>query len=746
MPITCDSQISEVTVHARGAVVRRRVTAPHALPAGEVDLLIPGITLLSEPGSLRASLPGDTARAVVSVRSSLHVPESAAPTPDGLVRLRTLEGRIERLQAEHSRLVARRKALQDAGLDPVLRPSQWERLDRRFGESLEVARGLSELTGALDERIVDLAERLQDLIRERGALQLQISQSSTAGRPGLPTRRVTVRLTGDGDLGGELWLSYVVLPARFWPLYTLRISDGGKRAEMIAEALLSQRSGEDWTGVRLSLSTADLLYDARLPELPSLRFGRAQPPPKKAYRPPPEGLDRMFAGYDAAFGGPAPAPTSAQYDAKGPSDLADLLEDEATGVYTDLSPLPADGYGEGGAGPGGAPAEELRRRAAPRPTTGMFQVDRAPSKSTTGAPPPAPGAPPMIQAQARAEPMKKAKSAGLRERAKEDVDSRAMPAMSMPATAMTRGEAERSLGGFGGGGGVEADESFESVAPPVPEALEPADAWLDFDALTLSGPGDGHRGRLMQAGDAAGAAARRKAAQQIELLSPGHLLRDPRSSRGMFDHRYDAAGLVQVPSDGQSHRVALLVAAGPTTVHLRTVPQQSPEVYREVELKNPFDAPLLAGPVDVYLEGSLLCVTAIDHIDRGGALKVGMGVEDRVRVARNVRVEEETTGVLSGSTSVTHAVTIDLTSSLSGSVVVEVLDRLPVTDDKQLEIRRLPSRPEGEPYKQLDRGQPVRGGWLWRVALPGGGKASVDFQYRLILSAKSEIIGGNRRD
>ena len=29
--------------------------------------------------------------------------------------------------------------------------------------------------------------------------------------------------------------------------------------------------------MRLSLSTADLIFDARLPELPSLRFGRAQP-------------------------------------------------------------------------------------------------------------------------------------------------------------------------------------------------------------------------------------------------------------------------------------------------------------------------------------------------------------------------------------------------------------------------------------------------------------------------------------
>ena len=64
---------------------------------------------------------------------------------------------------------------------------------------------------------------------------------------------------------------------------------------------MAQRSGEDWRGVRLALSTADLLFDARLPELPSLRFGRAQPPAKKGYRAAPPGLDRMFEGHDRAL-------------------------------------------------------------------------------------------------------------------------------------------------------------------------------------------------------------------------------------------------------------------------------------------------------------------------------------------------------------------------------------------------------------------------------------------------------------
>ena len=62
--------------------------------------------------------------------------------------------------------------------------------------------------------------------------------------------------------------------------------------------IVAQASGEDWGGVTLALSTGDLLRDARLPEITSLRLGRAQKPRTKGYRAPPEGLDAMFEGYD----------------------------------------------------------------------------------------------------------------------------------------------------------------------------------------------------------------------------------------------------------------------------------------------------------------------------------------------------------------------------------------------------------------------------------------------------------------
>jgi uncharacterized protein (TIGR02231 family) len=283
--------------------------------------------------------------------------------------------------------------------------------------------------------------------------------------------------------------------------------------------------------------------------------------------------------------------------------------------------------------------------------------------------------------------------------------------------------------------------------PQDPAEVEPASGWLDFDALALAGPEDARRrGKLARTSGDALARARAHANARVEQLSPGPLLRDVLQSRGQFDHRYDAAAPVDVPADGVPHRAALASAQSRPTLRLRTVPREAAEVYREAVLTNPFEGPLLAGPVDVYVEGSLLATTSIDRIDKGGTLVVGMGVEQRIRVARNARVDEGSAGLLGGSTAVLHSIAIDLASSLGREVTVEVIDRVPVTDDRELEIERLEGKPRPDAYEQAERGRPVRGGLIWKVPLAAGGKASVEHRYRVLLKSRDEVVGGNRRE
>ncbi len=698
MAITCSSTLTHVHVFARGARVTRRVTPADAPADGEVTLSLDGLPPLAAPGSFRVRLPAEAAgRALVLVRSTLVVPASGSAIGPSLEAVLAIERRLRGVDRRASLVHRRREAVVDARLAPEHRtrrtPDDPRSVVLRTREALATHTMLADLAADLDARLDALQRERHELTLALQRARVEAAQARSADRVGdaHPTRRVLITVRGEGPLP-HVELTYAVGAARWWPVYTLRIRDNARAATWVTEALVAQRSGEDWRDARLELSTADMLFDARIPTLPSLRFGRAQPEAKRGFRDPPAGVDAMFAGYDRAFGA-APTPSAAWSPAAPPwqggaEDDDDAERGEASMAYDEaLASIPAqraqapqESFGAGGAPPG-APATLSRSRAFP----------------------------PQAMRMGAAAP----KSAGL-------------------------------LASVLGGGGAMMDDARS--APPPEEPIEPSDAWLDYDGLTLGDAAAAHhRGRLGRDRGDTWRHQQAEAARAMESVAalPGTV--DPMRSRGMFDHRYAAEGLVEVPSDGLTHRVPLGSGDATPTVRWRAVACERAEVFREVELRNPFDAPLLSGPVDVYVDGSLLVVASIDRIDRGGTLRVGMGLDERLRLARNVRAKEDTAGLLGGDTVIDHTVSIELSSALGSPALVEVIDRLPVTDEKSVEVTPKGARPEPERFTQAERGAAVRGGLRWEVIVPAGGRSTVEFSYRLTIPSKNEIVGGNRR-
>ena len=272
--------------------------------------------------------------------------------------------------------------------------------------------------------------------------------------------------------------------------------------------------------------------------------------------------------------------------------------------------------------------------------------------------------------------------------------------------------------------------------------ITPTEAWLDFDALELTHPMTaGGRGCLVHR---VRPAAPFPGALHFDALPEG--LCDPQICRGSYDHRYDSDGTCEVASNGATHRVSVTSAKATSRPVLRTVPREQSEVFREVMMVNPFDSPLLTGPVDVFIDGALLRTSVLKSVDRGGQLWLGLGPEDRVRVARNVRMEETTHGLLGGTTRVQHDVDIELASALGMPMEVVVIDRIPVTDDKEVEVKLTSASPEPKEFDQVNRGHPIRGGLSWTVEIPPGGTANIRFGYSVELGTKLELVGGNRRE
>ncbi len=737
--MSVDSRVESVLVHSRGAVVTRAARLG-GLPAGEVDVVFSGLPAALEIGSLRASFEEADRRGprdVVAVDAAWAPAEAAAPKGALLLRLRALAHDLVAIDEEQASLVARRSALAvtvDAGLARSVR-----REARRGGPALDVQGRIADAlaidalerreTAEIDERLRTLAERELDVQRRFDAARLEATQAGRATLEGRarPSWTVTVRLSAPlagqpmGQGSDELRVEYVVRAARWWPAHSARFTEGSTRVAWTREALVAQDSGEDWSGVRLALSTGDLVRDVRLPVLKSLRIGRAQVSHARATRRAPGGLDELFAAFDriagevggSSFetGATAPRPTSRR--PAGPT-LASIDAILARRALTKLGPsaLAAGAMPRSATG-GTNPKKSVVAGGPPPPPTPAAPLAEA-TRGAFGMPPPAP--PAMMPMSAL-----RASSAGLPRQ---------------------RGPAESAA----------EDERLGVASEPL---VDTGDEWLEFHLLVVAASIKPHeRGRLVRSDASLATADATERERNIAAIpSPPHA-RDPHDTIAVFDYRLDASQPLDVPSDAKIHRLALDMVHGAATTAFRVVPREAPEVFRESSFRSSFRGPLLPGPVEVVVDGSLLTTSSLEQAhDAGSVVTLGLGVEERVRAARNVHVYESTAGILGGSTQVDHAITIDVRSALEHAITLDVIDRAPVSDDKDVTVRLLPeetrvvsARPERTAYDQSSRGAPIRGGIRWSLPIAAGGEARIEWAYRVSLPAKSEIVGGNRRE
>src|SRR5690606_38472068 len=134
--------------------------------------------------------------------------------------------------------------------------------------------------------------------------------------------------------------------------------------------------------------------------------------------------------------------------------------------------------------------------------------------------------------------------------------------------------------------------------------------------------------------------AERVATLDAAALPPG--CRPPAPSG--FDYVYRADGRLRTPSDGAWHQLALSRRDGAATARFVIVPRESRDAFRFVEMDNPLDAPLLDGPIDVHVGDDFLMTSAVREVPPSGVLRLGLGVEQRIKVARNTRFKEKSGG------------------------------------------------------------------------------------------------------
>jgi hypothetical protein len=754
MPVV-ESRIDTVVVYQLGARITRRLVldCPDGKPPTQLE--IPQLPLsLFDPTVRVRVLSTGTPQADLSathVRVGLWIPPREAPleTVDE-ASLRKLRQQVRTVENQLHEQEWEMSILGSITIPPRPEPEEGKPPPPSpLGARMALEQFSHEGVQARLAEARKLREQLRKLNEEVALLEQKIAQASTAREVTASelykSVHVQLRHTGAALSRAELSLEYFIPGARWAPSYQCRLSRDCREVELVMRALIAQHSGEDWRGVKLVLSTAAPMTWTELPELPSIRIGRAQPPPpaRAGFRPAPQGAGALFADYDRERMSllhrlPSPSPYALPA-MEAPADLDEVL------VSAGAPSLPEPRR------------DKARKKGARRERTraaDMAEMDDEAGMEVLGAP-----AESDVYAEESYEQAMPPPSASF-------APAMAAPApMPPPAPAARMAPAPKAIA-VGRGGSARA-----SAIAAGPGGAGPSQAGLEavvFTHLRLSSADDASNRNRLQPMDAqrfyfetlgrfdvllpfdvmgAVAEAENRARAVAHAPLPGGAV-DARSIGGFFDFSYAADATVDVPSDGVFHSVALGSRTGGASVLYVAVPREDTNVYRQAQVTNPLPAPMLAGPAEVYVGGEYVLSTTLPAVAPSGDFKLGLGVEQAIRCARNTKFHEARSGTkIVATTELWHDILIDLANNLDREIVCEVRERIPQpAPEAEVVIEEGTITPAWEPYTQEERGQPIEGGRRWRITVPANSTAKLAAQYVVKLYANNELNGGNRRE
>lgn len=718
-----NSKIDKVKLYAAGATVTR--VAELAVIDGKLPekVEIDGLPLALDDASVRVRVEteGDNnanGAIATDIRIGLSVPEGSERTKPPLEEeLRGAKAEVERLQdildlIEYEKMaldtlkVAKRPQGETGKAPP---PSP-------LGSRLAIASFKDE---QISSRIREKREAEEELRlakerwRELEQQQLQASTASEVKKHELrKTALVSLSYSGSGETTARrLVLEYFVPGARWTPTYVCRLDSKNNSAEIAVRALICQRSGEDWSGVRLELSTAQPTNWCELPELPELRLGRVRELPRQpGWRLPPVGAEILFEDFDRQ-----------KQQARAGVRFQEAIEELPPVEVSRLRPIARElDLGLEDEVEYELALEEYSELASDVAEIKAMQLS-------------APSAPSQLQ-------------------------SRSL--MARRAAPKKEKEARRTKSATAG-----------AKLAPMPEMEVPEEPVVDLLAYGLMRAGSADdkqkRGKLTVASQEEiylQILRRRRVEVKFEVMSvvkeaiatANNCLNLPlppggtnvREAAGSFDYAYIGSGRIDVPSDGQFHSVALLRNSTDVEVRYIVVPRIDTNVFRIAQLLNPLEAPLLAGPVDVYVDGEYILSANIETVPPKAKMELGLGVEQAIKVARNTAFSEARSGeTLVAFNELRHQIKIEIANRMSRPAPIEVRERLPVPkggEKVDVEVRQV--SPEWEKYEQEERNAPIKGGYRWQVEVAAGETKTLSVDYTVKTFVDSELIGGNRRE
>jgi len=197
---------------------------------------------------------------------------------------------------------------------------------------------------------------------------------------------------------------------------------------------------------------------------------------------------------------------------------------------------------------------------------------------------------------------------------------------------------------------------------------------------------------------------------------------------------------VTLPSDNAAQRVPITQTRLPATLHYESTPKLLEAAFLNASVTNGTDFPLLAGPVNTFVDGSFVATGRIKTLMPGEKFDLAFGADDGISIKRRlVNRFAEDTGLMSKGRRVTYELLVTITNNKKSAERVVFKEAVPVSRDEKIVVKLLApaERDIGTSESQKEITRDAEGRLVWRVDMKAGEKR--DFPLKVSIDYPSDV-------
>jgi uncharacterized protein (TIGR02231 family) len=197
---------------------------------------------------------------------------------------------------------------------------------------------------------------------------------------------------------------------------------------------------------------------------------------------------------------------------------------------------------------------------------------------------------------------------------------------------------------------------------------------------------------------------------------------------------YRVQRALAVPADGGPHKTMVARFALDAALDHLAVPAMAPEAYLRATVTNTSPLLLLPGPARVFHGTRFVGETALETVAAGEEFELQLGVDDQIRVERQLRRRSTSKAVIGGTRTIDVAYEITVENHRASQTRVSVHDHVPVSTDGDIKVRLRETNPD--PAEQNDLGE-----LTWELPLEGGQAATIRYRFTVEHPAQVTVTG-----